>query len=167
MISGNMVGSYSQIGKTFILMDENGNELVGVVTDSAKVFDATDNDVRDGKIYVSDSGVSIGTKDIPAYITTKASTYIFPGDQFSISLSDRNRYDYTKIQGIIAKYNTSLIDSVYTDKIIINDSVYAVNSLEPIANISKNHDTKSIDFNITNDTEDIYIIHYFTYKEEY
>ena len=32
-ISGNLVGSYSQIGKTFILTDENGNELTGVVVD--------------------------------------------------------------------------------------------------------------------------------------
>ena len=32
-IYGNMVGAYSQMGKTFILEDENSNEMTGVVTD--------------------------------------------------------------------------------------------------------------------------------------
>ena len=64
MISGNMVGSYSSLGKTFILQDENGNEIVGVVVDSEIVFTATDSDVRAGKVYASNDGVSIGTLDV-------------------------------------------------------------------------------------------------------
>ena len=71
MISGNMVGSYSQMGKTFILMDENGNEITGVVVDQETVFTATDNDVREGFVYAGDSGVSTGTKNIPSYHTTE------------------------------------------------------------------------------------------------
>ena len=61
MISGNMVGSYSQLGKTFILTDEYGNEITGVVVDQETVFTATDNDVREGKTYASNDGVSVGT----------------------------------------------------------------------------------------------------------
>lgn len=61
MICGNMVGSYSSIGKTFIIVDENGNELTGVVVDKEVIFTAEDNDVREGKVYASDEGVSIGT----------------------------------------------------------------------------------------------------------
>lgn len=61
MICGNMVGSYSQIGKTFTLVDENGNEIIGVVVDKETVFTATDNDVRQGKVYASNDGVSVGT----------------------------------------------------------------------------------------------------------
>ena len=61
MICGNMVGSYSQIGKTFTLVDENGNEIVGVVVDKEIIFTATDNDVRQGKVYASNDGVSVGT----------------------------------------------------------------------------------------------------------
>ena len=39
MISGNMVGSYSQLGKTFIITDADGNELTGVVTENVQIFD--------------------------------------------------------------------------------------------------------------------------------
>ena len=64
MISGNMVGSYNQIGKTFILVDDEGNEVTGVVVDSEVVFTATDSDVRKGKVYASDNGVSTGTLEV-------------------------------------------------------------------------------------------------------
>ena len=64
MISGNMVGSYSSLGKTFILQDEDGNEITGVVVDSEIIFTATDSDVRAGKVYASNDGVSIGTLDV-------------------------------------------------------------------------------------------------------
>ena len=167
MISGNMVGSYSQMGKTLILLDENGNEIAGVIVDQETVFTAGDNDVRENMVYAGDSGVSIGTKNIPAYRTTKAECLILPSETFSIPLEDYNKYDYTKFQAIIAKYNTKISDSVFTDKIAINDCVYAVNSSDALSNISKNADMKSIDLNIVNNTEDIYVIHFFTYREEY
>jgi hypothetical protein len=64
MIIGNMVGSYSSMGKTFIIEDEDGNELVGVVVDSEVIFTAVDSDVRKGKVYASDEGVSIGTLEV-------------------------------------------------------------------------------------------------------
>lgn len=63
-ISGNMVGSYSAIGKTFILVDEDGNEITGVVVDKETVFTAKDNDVREGKVYASNDGVSVGTLQV-------------------------------------------------------------------------------------------------------
>ena len=165
-ISGNLVGSYSQIGKTFIIEDSDGNEITAVVVDQETVFTATDNDVREGYVYAGDSGVSVGSKNIPAYITTQESALIFPGENFSIVLEYHNKYDYTQLQGIIAKFNTSFWDSVATDKIVLNNNVYAVNSTDIVANVTKNDITKSIDFNIVNDTDEIYIIHYFTYKEE-
>jgi hypothetical protein len=64
MINGNMVGSYSQIGKTFILVDESGKELTGVVVEQETVFTATDNDVRSGKVYASNDGISVGTLEV-------------------------------------------------------------------------------------------------------
>lgn len=66
-IIGNMVGSYSQIGKTLILEDEFGNELTGVITDKEVIFTATDSDVKSGSVYAGDSGVSVGTNHIPTY----------------------------------------------------------------------------------------------------
>ena len=166
MISGNMVGSYSQMGKTFVLVDDEGNEIIGVIVDQETVFTAGDNDVREGMTYASDSGVSTGTKNIPAYETTQSSILIFPGESYSIQLSQRDKYDYTKLQAMIAKFNTSVSDSVFTEKVVFENSVYLVNSLTKVSDVIKNALTKSIDFNFVNDTEDIYMIHYFTYKEE-
>ena len=64
MISGNMVGSYSHLGKTLIFVDESGNEITGVVVGQETVFTATDEDVIKGKVYASNDGVSVGTLEI-------------------------------------------------------------------------------------------------------
>ena len=63
-ISGNMVGAYSSIGKTFTLVDKDGNEIVGVIVDKEVIFTATDADVVKGKVYASEDGVSVGTLEI-------------------------------------------------------------------------------------------------------
>lgn len=63
VIFGNMVGGVSPL-KTVTLVDDNGNEFVGVVTDSEVVFTAVDSDVRKGKVYASDNGISVGTLEI-------------------------------------------------------------------------------------------------------
>ena len=166
MIAGNMVGSYSQLGKTFILLDDEGNEITGVVVDKEIVFTAGDNDVREGMIYASDDGVSTGTKNIPAYRTTKGMEVIMSGQSFSIPLSHNNKYDFTKLQCIIAPLNTNEIDSIAAEKIVINDGVYPVSSTIKLSDVTKNHITKSIDFNIVNDSDNFYFIHYLTYREE-
>lgn len=167
MISGNMVGSYSQIGKTFILVDESGNEITGVVVDQETVFTAGDNDVREGMVYASDSGVSVGTKDIPAYRTLAGTKIIYPNADFSLSLPEYNRYDYTVFQCMISLANMSNINnSVETSMVVIKDGVYEVNSTVKLADVSKNTNTQSIDLNITNNSSNYYLIHYFTYRME-
>ena len=62
-IVGNMVGCYSPIGKTFILEDENGNELTGIVVDQEVVFTATPADIVKGKVAGTDDGVVVGTHE--------------------------------------------------------------------------------------------------------
>ena len=166
MISGNMVGSYSQIGKTFILQDENGNEITGIVVDNPVLFTAGDNDVRDGMIYASDHGVSVGTKDIPIYRTEAGYWGIVPGQKFTIPMSNYDLYDYTKLQCIIAPYNTSFANSVVADKVVIDDCVYEARSSVKLSDVIKNQNTKSIDLNITNDSDVNYIIRFFMYREE-
>jgi hypothetical protein len=166
MISGNMVGSYSQLGRTLTIVDENGEELIGVIVDQETKFTATDNDVREGMTYASDSGVSTGTKDIPIYRTTAGFCGIASGKSFSIRLNTYDNYDYTKLQCIITKFNTNHLDSVSAEKVVINDAVYQVGSTEKIASVTKNSETKSIDLNITNNTNSNYYIRFFTYREE-
>ena len=62
-IVGNMVGCYSPMGKTFILEDENGNELTGIVVDQEVVFTATAADIIKGKVAGTDDGVTVGTHE--------------------------------------------------------------------------------------------------------
>ena len=164
-ILGNATGGFG-FPKTYIITDSDGNELTCVYVESETIFTATDNDVREGMVYASDNGVSEGTKNIPAYRTYKESYLIFAGESFSIPLSDYNLYDYTGLQCIIAKFNTNFTDSVDTDKIVIDNHVYGVNSTTILSNISKNSTTKSIDLNINNDSENDYVIHYILYREE-
>lgn len=166
-ISGNLVGSYSSLGKTFILVDEEGNEVTGVCVDNPVVFTAGDNDVREGMVYAGDSGVSTGSKNIPAYRTTTGSHMITPGDNFSIPLSDYDKYDYTVFQCMISAVNfDDLENSVSTSIISFNNGVFGVNSTDKIAVVTKNTETQSIDLNISNDCENYYWIHYFTYRKE-
>ena len=169
-IIGNMAGCYSPMGKTFVIIDENGNEITGVVTEQEQIFTATDNDVREGMVYAGDSGVSTGTKNIPAYHTTEGIKIITSGETFSITLNDvsnLNRYDYTKLQAIICPYNTSLSTSVSAEQVVIEDKVYTVQTTVAIADITKNESSKSIELGITNNSSKKYIIRYFTYKEIY
>ena len=167
MISGNMVGSYSQMGKTFVLVDADGNEITGVVVDQETVFTAGDNDVREGMVYASDDGVSTGTKDIPIYRTHAGVYTVLPGDNFSIPLSKYKQYDYTVFQCMISLVNFNDIgNSVETNRISINNCVYEVNSTIKLADVSKNSDTQSIDLNIINNSENYYLIYYFTYRED-
>lgn len=161
---GNVTGGFG-MPKMVEIVDGNGNTLIGTVTDSAVVFDATREDVKVGKIFASNDGVQEGI-DTKTYRTTQASRTILPGESFSIPLVSNDRYNYTKFQAMIAKFNITIDDSVSVNKIVFNDAVYDVNSTAKLSNVAKNTLTKSIDLNITNSTSDTYVIHYSTYKEE-
>lgn len=166
-ILGNAVGCYSPIGKTFIIEDESGNQITGVVTEQETVFTAGDNDVREGMVYAGDDGVSTGAKNIPAYRTERGHCLISDGDHFTVSaMSEYDQYDYTELQCIIAPYNSSIKGSVASDKIVLYDNVYSINSNTSLALVSKNIEDKSIDFNIINNSGRDYVIHYFTYRKE-
>ena len=62
-IYGNLVGGIVGFGKTFVLVDEDNNEITGVVVDKLTIFDAKPEDIKIGKVAASDSGVIIGTHD--------------------------------------------------------------------------------------------------------
>lgn len=166
MINGNMVGGTAPI-KTVKIVDENGNEILGVVTESEVVFTATDNDVREGMVYASNDGVSTGTNNIPAYHTNEGKKIVMPNTTFSISLPVEDAYDFTALQILICAYNTSITNSVAADRIGINESLYPVQSTELLSTITKNTENKTIDLGIINDTKNKFVIRFFTYKECY
>ena len=62
-ISGNLVGAYSQMGKTFVLVDEEGNEITGVVVGKEVILTATADDIVKGKVAGTDDGIVMGTHE--------------------------------------------------------------------------------------------------------
>ena len=165
-IYGNPVGGALN-AKTFMLEVNDGKtEIAATVVGEETVFDATPNDVRTGKKFATSSGVEVGTKDIPAYRTAQGAVIIKPNENFSIVLEGYSQYDYTKLQCLISKFNTSVDDSVAVDKVVIGDNVYAVNSTIPLAAVTKDAATKSIKLNIKNESSVDYVLRYFTYREE-
>ena len=153
------------IPKSYMFVDEDGNEIPGALVDQETIFTATENDVREGKVFVSELGVKTGEKYIPSYQTTNATRYIKAGQEFSIPLVKNDLYDYTKLQAVICTFNRTLSDSVSVEKSVLNDSVYPVHSTIAISVVTKNDDNKSICLGITNKTDVPYVIRYFTYKE--
>ena len=164
-IYGNTVGAGGGLPKSFLLETEDGVQLVGVTVGEETVFDATPNDVREGKTYAGEDGVKIGEKVIPSYHTTEGYKIITSGSPFNIKLDNLDKYNYTKLQAVICEFDTNLSNSVATNRVSINNSVYDVNSTDAISILFKNDDTKTIEFGITNDSEKIQILRFFTYKE--
>lgn len=62
-IVGNMIGCYSPMGKTYIIQDEDGNEITGIVVDKETVFTATAADIVAGKTAGTEDGVVVGTHE--------------------------------------------------------------------------------------------------------
>lgn len=164
MISGNAVGSYSHLGKTFTLVDESGAEVIGVIVDNETKFTATADDIKVGKVAATDTGVTEGA-DTRTYRTTQGRTIVPMGRSCSIVLPEYDQYDYTKLQCVLAPFNSDPSTSVAVNQVVIENYLYNAGSTTKIANVTKNNINKSIDLNINNDTDNYIVIHYFTYKE--
>ena len=162
-IYGNMVGGAS-LAQTYILQDSEGNEVTATLVDSETVFDATPNDIRAGKVAATETGVTIGTKEIPSYVTSEGWRLVSPGDQVFIPHTD---YNYTKFQAIICIFNTSITDSVAAKKISVLDNVYDVDSTTALSAVLKDDTNARVDFGIINNSDTTYVVRYFMYKEIY
>lgn len=159
-------GEGGGLEQTIVIEDENGNKLVAVLVDEEVNFTATPNDIREGKVAVTDEGITVGEKFIPGYQTSGGSKMVMPGASVRITnLTAYNCYDYTKLQAIISPYNTSIANSVGAEIVSLEDNVYNVRSTVPLAEVSKNHEDKAIEFNIINELDVPCIIKYITYKE--
>ena len=166
MIYGNPVGGALN-AKTYQLECNGGTaEIMAVVVDEETIFDADVNDVRAGKVFATNNGVKVGTKNIPAYNTCEGYRIIAPNEEFKIVLSASDLYDYTNLQCIICPFNTSISDSVAADRVVIDGNLYEVNSSTVLSEVTKDATEKAIKLGITNDSSSSYIIRLFTYKEE-
>lgn len=165
MIYGNCVGGVG-IERTYILVDEDGNEFPATFVDNETTFDATANDIRIGKVAATEAGVTQGEKVIPSYNTTEGYFLITNGSTFTIPLGNA-LYDFTKLQCIICPFSGSVTSSVAAEKVVIDDNVYNVNSTEVISPVSRDSDNERIDLGFVNDSETLYLLRFFTYKEVY
>lgn len=150
--------------QTYILITEDGTEIPAVLVEEATVFDATANDIREGKTAVTDEGVTLGTKVIPSYNTREGSRLVPNGSKFVLPMID---YDYTKLQAIICPFNKSTDESVAAERVVINDNVYDVLSTEVVSTTEKVTSNSTVDLGITNNSGKLYLIRYFMYKEIY
>lgn len=153
-------------GETYILVDENGNEIPAVLTEEEVDLTANVNDIREGVIAITDDGVVTGEKFIPPYYTSVGFRGVPNGSIYEIPLSIRDAYDYTSLQCIICPFNTSMDESVAAEKVVIYDKVYPVNSNTALSTVTKDTEKKSVKLGLTNETGKLNIVRYFTYKEE-
>ena len=162
IINGRQVGGGAPV-KTITLVNENGEEITAVVIGKDFVFDATAEDVKEGKTFASDLGVDVGVNE-HMYNAQHGTCLIYPGDAFTVPLGENDEYDYAAFQAIVTMLDMSSENIMFTDKIVLNNVVYSVASGEKVSDVTKNHAKKSVDFNIVNDTGSVYVIHYITYK---
>lgn len=153
------------VPKTYILEDPGGGEVVGVLVEQETIFDATENDVREGKIFASELGVKTGTKVIPSYNTTEGIALAPAGSICSITLRHHDLYKFTKLQALICEFNSSINNSVATVMVSVDGNVYETRSTEVVALVTTNDATKTINLGVKNKTDKPLIIRYFTYKE--
>jgi hypothetical protein len=150
--------------ETLILVDEDGYEMAATLTEEEVELTATPNDIRIGTTAVTDTGVTVGEKEIPSYYTNEGFKAIPNGSRIVLTTQS---YDYTKLQAIICSFNTSLSNSTSAEKVAINGNLYPVRSTSVEATITKNDELTQIDFGITNDSGSPYVVRYFMYKEIY
>lgn len=147
---------------TYILVDEDGNEVPAVFVANEPILTATPNDIRIGTTAVTSDGIVEGEKEIPSYFVNEGYRLITNGSKYTIPIAD---YDFKKLQVLICKFNTSLTNSVSTEKVAIDGAVYNVSSTVKVAGVSKDVVGPKIDLGITNDSGSTYVIRYFMYRE--
>lgn len=159
------VGTRVEIPTTYVLVDENGNELVALLTDEEVKLTASEKtDIRAGTTAITDKGVVTGEKEIPAYHTYDGYRLVTNGTAFLIPLAN---YDYTKMQSIICRFNKNLTNSVSAVQVSMYDKVYEVGSTVALASVTKDAFNSRVDFGLTNKSGEIRVLRYIMYKEIY
>lgn len=156
---------YELIPETYILVDEDGNEVPAALVAEQVDLSATANDIRLGTTAVTAEGVTTGEKEILAYHTEQGRRLVEPGESLDI-LMYSDRCQYTKLQVIVCAFATSADDSVAAEMVVINDKLYPAGSTEVLAEVSVDTDNQSIKLGLVNEGDTPLLIRYMTIKEE-
>lgn len=150
---------------TYVLVDEDGNEIPAVFVENETIFTATENDIRIGKIAANQNGIVTGIKEIPTYQAIEGYVTIKPGKSMDIPLYS-DMCNYTTLQGIVCRYNTAVSNSVSAEKVVIKDNVYEVGSTIELSTVTVDSVAQTIKLGLTNDTEFSLVVRYMIIKEE-
>ena len=145
-----------------MMEDADGNELTGVVTGEEVVVTATDKQVADGFVYAGDNGVSTGSREFLSYRTTRGYKLVDIGDIYTLQLSDNDQYQYTQLQCLISPLSNPYMVTMS----VLDNGVYSVSDGSKLSDVTIDISTKSINLNISNTSNEPYVIYYFTYKQE-
>lgn len=165
MICGNKVGGTAP-EKTYIITNKDETVKVSAVVveidenDAPFVFTAKSEDVVAGKRFVGDGGVCDGTNDCPRCRDLSGIHEVHPGVDVTLLLENYDMWDYSYLQGYISTKG----DPYKVLMLVADDGVYKDGIL--IANVEKDEVNKTILFNVTNESDDVYLLHYFICKEE-
>lgn len=150
---------------TYLLVDENGVEIPAVFVENETIFTAEAHDIRLGKIAANQNGVVEGTKDIPAYYTEEGTVKIKAGSAMTIPVFS-DMCNYTKLQAIVCRHSGIIKTSVYSEKVVIDNSVYNVASETALSSVTVDPVVQAIEFGLSNDSELAMLIRYIIIKEE-
>lgn len=161
MIYGNAIITRKE-PQTYIFEDESGNQITGVYVDKETIFTATDNDVREGLVYASDKGQSVGTKDIPIYYASCGCKFVLANKQATISIPE---YNYNNLMVIITTYDTSIEQSLVSTYVVIDNGVYEIGNSTKLSDVVIDTYNEQIDLGIA--VSEKSVLRYFVLKEEY
>ena len=156
---------YEKAPATYILVDEDGNEVPAVLVDEKVDLSATANDIRLGTTAVTAEGVTSGEKEIPAYHTEQGRQLVEPGESLDI-LMYSDRCQYTGLNVIVCAYSGAADTSVSAEMVVINDKLYPAGSVEALSEVTVDTENQSIKLGIVNTGETPLLVRYMTYKEE-
>ena len=167
MILGNKVGGSRDV-KTYKVILTDGETELGVfdcVCDDKEYtqFTATREDVAAGKTFACDEGICVGTNDFSNCRVTHGEHEVYPGVEFMITLENDHQWDYTYFTGMI--YPKREDGKKVIEKLIMDDGVYDLSG-KKVADVTKDAGEQTVRLNLVNMTDRIYILSYFTYRED-
>ena len=124
---------------------------------------ATANDIRKDTVAITDSGITIGEKDIPSYHSRTGKRILQA--KSDVVIPTHKHYNYTQLQCTIAKYRNSISDSVEVIASNIDNSLYEAMSTNKLSEITIDDSTQSVNLGIVADEKSV--LRYFSMKEEY
>jgi hypothetical protein len=166
MILGNKVGG-SRDAKTYkVVLADGENTLVTfdcTCVDEYTELTATCEDVAVGKVFACDEGICVGTNDYTCCRVAHGEHEVYPGVEFMITLENNHQWDYTYFTGMI--YPKREDGKKIIEKIIMDDGVYDLTG-KKVADVTKDAGEQTVRLNLVNMTDGIYILSYFTYRED-